>query len=212
MNFSSFFNGDNFLFKYSNFLLDMVMLSILWVFLSLPIVTAGGATAALYYTISRHTRKGEVLPYQHYFRSFKENVKVGIPISLLSTLALFLLWVGLTLMRALANYDNRYMVVYSMYYFACIVPIGIMAYAFPLLGRFTFGTKDLILTAFRLALRHLPTTVVLVVLLVLAGAVITSLTFPVLFLPALTVLVMSLFLERIFKRYSPDEEAKNAKE
>ena len=139
-------------------------------------------------------------------------MKIGIPVSLLTALALFLLWVGLTLMRAMANYDNRYMVVYSMYYFACIIPLGIMAYAFPLLGRFTFGTKDLLLTAFRLSLRHLPTTVVLVVLLVLAGAVCTSLTFPVLFLPALTVLVMSLFLERIFKRYAPEEETETTEE
>lgn len=212
MRFNSFFNGDNFLFKYSNYLLDMVMLSILWVFLSLPIVTAGGATAALYYTVSRHTRKGEVLPYQHYFRSFKENVKIGIPVSLLTALALFLLWVGLSLMRAMANYDSRYMLVYSMYYFACVIPLGIMAYAFPLLGRFTFGTKDLLLTAFRLALRHLPTTVVLVVLLVLVGAVCTSLVFPVLFLPALTALVMSLFLERIFKRYTPGEDEESMDE
>ena len=62
MKLSHFFNGDNFVFRYSNYILDMVMLSILWLFLSLPLVTAGGAAAALYYTISCHTRKGRVLP------------------------------------------------------------------------------------------------------------------------------------------------------
>ncbi len=205
MKLSHFFNGDNFVFRYSNYILDMVMLSILWLFLSLPLVTAGGATAALYYTISCHTRKGYVLPYRAYLRSFRENVKPGIPSGLLAISALGLLWIGLTLMRALASYDSRYMVVYSMYYFACIIPIGIMCYAFPLLGRFEVSFGQLLMTSFQLALRHLPSTIVLVVLVVLVGAVCTSLYWTFLFLPALTVLIMSFLLERIFKKYLPEE-------
>ena len=203
MKLSHIFNGDNFIFRYSNYILDVVMLSILWLFLSLPLVTAGGATAALYYTVSCRTRRGQVLPYADFWRSFRENFKLGIPSGLLAAAALWLLWVGLTLMRALAAYDSRYMIVYSMYYFACIVPLGIMCYAFPLLGRFQVSLGGLITTAFQLTLRHLPTTVLLVVLVVLAGAVCTSLYWTFLFVPALTVLVMSFFLERIFGKYLP---------
>lgn len=205
MRFNSFFSNNNFIFRYSNYILDMVALSILWLFLSLPILTAGGATAALYYTVSRHTRKGHVLPYHHYLRSFKENVKVGIPCSLLTATALGLLWVGLTLMRALAAHDGRFTIVYAMYYFACFLPLGVICYAFPLLGRFTFGFKDLILTALQLSIRHLPTTILLVVLVVLTGCVCTSLYWAFLFLPAITTVIMSLFLERIFKKYAPED-------
>lgn len=202
---NSFFSNNNFIFRYSNYILDMAALSILWLFLSLPVVTAGGATAALYYTVSRHTRKGHVLPYHHYLRSFKENVKIGIPCSLLTTAALGLLWVGLTMMRSLASYDGQYMVIYAMYYFACFLPLGVICYAFPLLGRFTFGVKDLICTAFQLSICHLPTTILLVVLVVLTACVCLSLYWTVLFLPAITAVVMSLFLERIFKQYAPED-------
>ena len=212
MRLSHFFNGENFVFRYSNYILDMVMLSILWLFLSLPLVTAGGATAALYYTISCHTRKGRVLPYGEFLRSFKENLKPGISIGLLTLAALGLLWAGLTLMQALALYDSRYMVIYSMYYFACIIPLGIMCYAFPLLGRFQVSFKQLMGTSFQLALRHLPTTVVLVVLAVLTGAVCTSLYWTFLFLPALTVLIMSFFLERVFKKYLPVREEQESED
>lgn len=212
MKLSHFFNGDNFVFRYSNYILDMVMLSILWLFLSLPLVTAGGAAAALYYTISCHTRKGRVLPYGEFLRSFKENVRLGIPSGLLAIGALGLLWAGLTLMRALASYDSRYMVVYSMYYFACIIPLGIICYAFPLLGRFQVNFKQLLGTSFQLALRHLPTTVILVVLVVLTGAVCTSLYWTFLFLPAITVLIMSFFLERVFKKYLPVPEEQESED
>lgn len=212
MRLSHFFNGDNFVFRYSNYILDMVTLSILWLFCSLPLVTAGGATAALYYTISCHTRKGRVLPYGEYLRSFRENLKPGIPSGLLTIAVLALLWTGLTLMRALAFYDNRYMIIYSMYYFACIIPLGIICYAFPLLGRFQISFGQLLITSFQLALRHLPTTVILVVLAVLTGAVCTSLYWTFLFLPALTVLVMSFLLERIFKKYLPVSEEQASEE
>ena len=212
MKLSHFFNGENFVFRYSNYILDMVMLSILWLFLSLPLVTAGGATAALYYTLSCHTRKGRVLPYGDFWRSFKENVRMGIPSGLLALSALGLLWTGLTLMRALAAYDSRYMIVYSMYYFACIIPLGIICYAFPLLGRFQVSLKQLLCTSFQLALRHLPTTVILVVMVVLTGAVCTSLYWTFLFLPAITVLVMSFFLERVFKKYLPVPEEQGSED
>lgn len=212
MKLSHFFNGENFVFRYSNYILDMVMLSILWLFLSLPLVTAGGATAALYYTLSCHTRKGRVLPYGDFWRSFKENVRMGIPSGLLALSALGLLWMGLTLMRALAAYDSRYIIVYSMYYFACIIPLGIICYAFPLLGRFQVSLKQLLCTSFQLTLRHLPTTVILVVMVVLTGAVCTSLYWTFLFLPAITVLAMSFFLERVFKKYLPVPEEQGSED
>ena len=212
MKLSHIFNGDNFIFRYSNYILDVVMLSILWLFLSLPLITAGGATAALYYTVACRTRKKQVLPYVDFFRSFKENLKLGIPSGLLAVVSLWLLWAGLTLMRALAAYDSRYMIVYSMYYFACIIPLGILCYTFPILGRFQVGFGQLIVTAFQLTLKHLPTTVVLVVLVVLAGAVCTSLYWTFLFVPALTVLLMSFLLERVFRNYLPTQEEEESRE
>ena len=212
MSFHSFFREDNFIFRWSNYILDMVVLSTLWLFLSLPVVTAGGATAALYFTVSRCTRQGQTLPYGRFLHSFRENWKVGVPCSLLAAVVLGLLWAGITLMRSLAAYDSRFTIVYSMYYFLCVIPLGVMCYAFPLLGRFHFGVKDLIATAFQLSLRHLPTTVVLVVLAVLTGAVCTSLYWTSLFLPAVTTLLMSFLLERVFRAYLPEQPAEAPEE
>ena len=44
-----------------------------------------------------------------------------------------------------------------------------------------------------------------VVLVVLTGCVCTSLYWAFLFLPAITTVIMSLFLERIFKKYAPED-------
>ena len=68
------------------------------------------------------------------------------------------------------------------------------------------GLKDLFRTALLLALRHLPTTIVLVLLTVQMVAIGVQLWWPVLFAPVLTVLLVSLFLERIFAKYLSEED------
>ena len=62
------------------------------------------------------------------------------------------------------------------------------------------------ITALLLALRHLPTTIVLVLLTVQMVAIGVQLWWPVLFAPVLTVLLVSLFLERIFAKYLSEED------
>lgn len=68
------------------------------------------------------------------------------------------------------------------------------------------GLKDLFRTALVLTLRHLPTTIVLVLLTVQMVAIGVQLWWPVLFAPVLTVLLVSLFLERIFAKYLSEED------
>lgn len=59
-------------------------------------------------------------------------------------------------------------------------------------------------TAFQLALRHLPSTVVVVALTVKMTELTINHWWPVLFTPAVTALITSLFLERIFVKYAPE--------
>ena len=45
--FQSFFNPENPIFRFTGRVLDIVVLSFLWLLCSLPVATAGPATAAL---------------------------------------------------------------------------------------------------------------------------------------------------------------------
>ena len=73
--------------------------------------------------------------------------------------------------------------------------------AFPLLGRFQFATRDLLRTTLQLCIRHFPS----VFLLSLCANAAVQLSFAwyafALFLPALTALLATFLLERIFSRY-----------
>lgn len=205
MSFNSFFREDNFIFSWSNKIVDAVMLSILWVFLSLPIVTAGPATAALYFTVVKCLRGGEDKTYLRLWRSFLGNLKLGIPATLISAAVLLLLSIGLEAARGLTAVDSRYAVLYTAYYCAAVLPVGVVCYLFPLLGRFSFRLWDLLRTAMQLTIRHLLSTVVMVVTAILVVNVCLMFPAAMFLLPSLTMLVWSWMLERIFKKYLPAE-------
>lgn len=54
---------------------------------------------------------------------------------------------------------------YGCYCAALIVPAGVSCWAFPLLSRFQMGLGHLLVTSFQVTLRHLPQTLLLILLL-----------------------------------------------
>lgn len=185
---------------------DFVGLSLLWVLFCIPVVTIGPATAALYYTVVKTFRHKKDGAFGIYVKHFWRNLKKGIPVTLICIpAALFLAW-GYDVMSNHIS-TSAGVVMYMAYYVAMVVPAGLVCYMFPLMGRFEFKIKDLFGAAFVMELRHLPSTVILVMLTVELAVFTIENWWPVLFSPVLTALLTSLFLERIFLKYVGEEEA-----
>jgi len=200
---NEFFHPDKGIWAWLSTLVDVAGLSILWLLLCIPVVTAGPATAALYYTVVKYVRGRESGAFGGYFRSFFGNLKVGCLATLLCCAAGAALAGGYSVMRSSVGTDASD-ILFAAYYFALALPIGVLCWLFPLLGRFTFGLRALFVTAFQLAVRHLPTTVVVVLLTVETAAFCISNWWPALFMPAVAMLLVSLFFERIFQKYVPE--------
>lgn len=198
-----FFDPERGIWSWLSTLVDICGLSLLWLFLCLPVVTIGPATAALYFAVVKCVRRRGSGAFHCYLRSFRENLKTGVLVTLLCLAAMLALAAGYLIMRANRNSQQGY-IMYAAYYVALILPAGVLCYLFPLLGRFAFGVRELLVTAFELAVRHLPSTVILVLLTAETVAFGLELWWPALFMPAVTALLSSLFLERIFKKYSPE--------
>ena len=63
--------------------MDVIVLHFFWVVCSLPIVTFGPATTALYFSIMKTVDDKEAHYYRAFFKSFKQNLKQGIPLGLM---------------------------------------------------------------------------------------------------------------------------------
>ena len=200
-----FFNPEKGIWVWLSTMVDVFGLSIFWACLCLPVVTIGPATAALYYTVVKCVRGRESGAFGYYFRSFRTNFKVGLLAGLIVLpLALALLgghfvvrWYGTRL-------GGMAYVLYVAYYFALIVPGGVLCWLFPLLGRFEYSLKDLFRTALQLSIAHLPSTVVVVLLTAQTAVFCLERWWPVLFMPSVVMLLVSLFTERIFAKYAPE--------
>lgn len=202
------FDPENWFFRTLSRMVDVVGLSLLWVVLSLPLVTFGPACAALYHAVTRCVVRQEGgSTYLTFFRSFRANLRVGIPAGLLVLVVGALLLQGYQVMVLAANsMGGTALAMYGCYCAALIVPAGVACWAFPLLSRFQMGLGHLLVTSFQVTLRHLPQTLLLVLLLFVTVWA-TASFFPLaVFTPALNALLASLPVERVIRRYLPEEE------
>lgn len=202
------FNPENAFFRWCDRILDTVVLSLLWVFCCLPVITIGPATAALYYTVAKCLRRGEAHPYQNFFQCFRTNFKVGALSTLVCLAAAYLLqWACAILFQLTAAGDMLVPLAAACVVFLALPCAGIACYLFPALSRFTFSVGGLFSTSLRLACRHFPSTAALIVLNGVSVTLCLRWWTPVLVLPSLTMLLSSFLLERIFQKYTPEAPA-----
>lgn len=201
------FNPNNGFFSTLSRCVDVVGLSLIWFFLCLPVVTIGPATAALYRTVVaiRYEESDEV--FVRYFRSFRENLKVGIPAGVLAVVLGVVLFFGFEIMYAHRG-SGLEALTYAIYYIAMILPLGTACYLFPLLGRFTFTVKQLYITALQLALAHLPTTLIVVAVTGVSMIFMSQKLWAIFFMPYLMSVITAAFLERVFRKHMPGDGEK----
>lgn len=207
---NSFFDPDNFFWRWFGKMADILVLSILWMLCCLPIVTIAPACIALYDTVVRCVHGPEEHPYKHFFLSLKSELLRGIGITLLWGVLAFLLATGYNYLYYMGQ-SSQFAAIYSVVYLATmLIPVGILAWLIPLESRFSHSFISLHKTAATFAIVHLPTTAILIGLLVVAIALL--LFFPILaiLVPGLVVTLQAWFIEKVFKKYIPDANTDNA--
>lgn len=202
---SRVFDPENRFWRWVDRVADVLMLSLLWTVCSLPVVTVGAASAALYDAAVRCVRGGERTPYSRFFRTLRREFKTAT----LSWLA----WGG-ALAALLAGHfalvrfggGSQLMLTLAM---ACLVlaaiPAGALCWAFPLLARFQYSFGGLSRTAVQFWFAHLPSTLAMTALLALCVDWTLQLVFPLCFLPCLLALAQSFFAERAFRKHLPED-------
>ena len=72
---SGIFNYDNPFWRFIGKLCDVMILNVLWVLCSIPVVTMGASTTAVYYVTLKLVRDEEGPTIRSFFKSFKENFR-----------------------------------------------------------------------------------------------------------------------------------------
>lgn len=180
-----------------------MVLSICWLVCCLPVVTIGTASTALYDAAVHGIRRDEPGAYARFFRTFWRELKISVPAWILwgAVLAAVLLMgrqIGVTVQDpapVLAMTAGFALLMFSA--------LGVVCWMFPLLSRFTFSFGGLNRTAGQFAAAHLPSTVLMVLVLCAGIWACWRFLFPVFFVPCTVALLHSFLVEKAFGKHLP---------
>jgi len=197
-----FFKLDGPFFKYGTILADIIILTLLWAVCSIPLITVGISTTALFYVATKQTSDKEGYVTANFFRSFKANFIQGIIITIILSVVGFLIYTSIRFASLLTSGKEF---VLTLDYIAAFEVIIVALYIFPLLSRFDMKITELFKTAFFLANRHMFTTITCFILFV---AIVLMCLFvnPVFMFASIGVYAYfsSYMFMRIFRKYCPD--------
>ena len=121
------------------------------------------------------------------------------------------LWM-LALLRQYSAEAPTAMAAGAAYYVALILPLGAACWVFPILSRCAMSFGALNKTALKFAAGHLPSTVVLVLMTADIARLSVRWLFPLAFMPAVLMLLWSLFTEPAFKKHGAGIAAETERE
>ena len=157
------FRTDGPLFEILTRLCDVIVLNVLWIVCSLPIITMGAATSALYYVMLKIVRKTDSSITKLFFESFRQNLKKGSILTLIFGACGVLLGFDLLLFKLMgsANKEFFHTVIEAALIILLIIWGMALSYSFPLLAQFENSVKQTIKNALRLAIANLKKTVII---------------------------------------------------
>lgn len=156
---NSMFGPETKFFKVTNQIGNILLVSVLWLIGCIPVITIGTSTIAMYYAMVKAVRCEEGYVTKEFFRSYRQNLKTGIVLTVIFPGLAAVLWL-----------DHSYTVkqvsivagaLEMVYLLLAFVIAGIVLYLFPVLSRFTMDVFSCFKLALFMVFKHLPTTILL---------------------------------------------------
>lgn len=161
---------DNVVTKVLNRLADFVILNILWLVCSVPVITIGASTSALYSVMMKIVRKKEGYIVSAFIQAFKDNFKKSTIMCIV-----FLLFCAVIILDFLAAKtfgNNVGIVLCGLFLIFGIILVGIAVYTFSLQALYENTIMNTLKNAFILTFVRLPYTIL--ILLVTVGATVLT--------------------------------------
>lgn len=202
----SIFHPDSALMITMTQITDCIFLSLFWLLGCIPVVTIGTSCAALYDAVYHGFRRGDKHSWQRFAQSFRGSWKAGLVPTAVLLAGLFLLTKAVIGLWNSAVAGGISWMVFSGGTFVGILILGILSLMSPVLSRFENSTAALLKNTLFLAMANLPGTMGLGILNAAAIFLCARFVVPLFFLPALSALISTLFVEPMFKPFMPEEE------
>ncbi len=200
------FAYDSPLIQTINKIVDCVFVSLLWLIFSIPIITFGASTAALYYTVNKVIRHHRSSVFKEFWRSFKESFKQSTIVWLLMLVAYYILGVDCIFIykKAVAGTASIYLMI-PFLLTAVFVTIWFI-YVLATISRFQNNLKAIMKNSAFFVIRHLLRSILLIIIFAASAVVSMFVPVAIVIAPTVGMFLMTVVLESIFKKYMSEED------
>lgn len=198
-----FFSIEGPFYRFGSILADIMILSVLWLLFMIPVFTIGASTSAMFYVATKRISNREGYIFRDFFSSFKQNFKQSTLSWLLIMLVeiiicfnIYYIWLG--------NLGKAGSYLLPVQICLLVEVFAMSLYIFPAMARFNLKFVDAFKSAFYMANKHFPTTLLCVLLFV--GSIFVIDYYPLyIFLAAGVYAYLTSYLfMRVFKKYRPE--------
>lgn len=199
------------LMNFLNKVADIMILGVTFMIFCIPVITAGASFTAAYYMGFKMVKNEETYIIKGFFKAFRENLKQAT-----------ILWLFVLAAVAVIFADYR-IILYSGIAFASWIRIAMVSvtliaalglvFLFPLQARFQNTVRHTIKNAFLMALSHLPSAFLLIIVYAVPYLILYFVPqlFPAVFLLGFGCIFYfkSFVLLRVFRKYETPETEEN---
>ena len=209
---------DNVITRALSKICDMICLNVLWVICSIPIVTIGASTTALYTVMLKMVRNEEGYIFRGFFKAFKENFKQSTIIWLIVAALGVVWWIDYRVSGLMGQgISDVFRIIFLLLGFLLLT---VIIYVFPLTARYENSISATFKNAIILTVAKLPYTFIMVAVLVIAvlaslwNTMMLMMALPLWFIFGVSLIawVNSYLLRRVFTVFEQEEEDTKEKE
>lgn len=145
---------------------DIVILNFLFIIFSIPIITIGASSSALYTVSLKKTNEENISVFKEFMRSFKSNFKI----STLAWIFTIILASMLFLDFYISNLISIKFIGLGLKFISTLVSILLIfniTYLFPMISKFDNTLKNTIINSTIISIQYLPYTIIMSILNVL---------------------------------------------
>ena len=207
---------DNGVTRFLGKVADFMFLNLLWIVCSIPIITIGASTTAMYSVMLKLVKNEEGYIVKGFLKAFKENFRQSTLMWLLYLVFGIVIVVDFMLLRMMSPSIRTVMQVFLIFMTILLISMGI--YGFPLQASYENRIKNTLKNALILTVAKMPYTLLMLVITVVP-VVVTFLTVRTLMLGFLVWLLLgvslivwlnSLLLRRVFLVFEDIETSEKA--
>jgi uncharacterized membrane protein YesL len=195
------FSPDGALYRFMQRLTQCVFLNFLWVVFSLPVITVGASTAAVFAVTRRMLDEEEGHIWPEFWKGFKDNLKMGIPMGLLTILAAWAVYLDFQLFSAAKEHSVVFLCIGI---FAAYIFSFSLLYVYPLMARYENTFLNTIKNSFRISMKFFLRSVLLIIAVAFEVAVLIfnmhTLIIGILVGPVLVIYTISFAARGIFNK------------